>query len=109
VPDEVMRAWVGPALNDAGVRRDAVKALKGLDPHYTLDAAARLASFERPALLAWAREDRIFPFAHAERLAAILPDARVVPIDDSYSFVPEDQPGPLAEAIQEFVRVPAAA
>ena len=109
VPDEVMRAWVAPFLSDAGVRRDAVKALKGLDPRYTLDAAARLASFERPALLAWAREDRFFPFAHAERLAAILPDSRLVPIEDSYSFVPEDQPEALASAIAEFVRAPVAA
>jgi hypothetical protein len=32
-----------------------------------------------------------------------------VPIDDSYSFVPEDQPGPLAEAIREFVHEPVTA
>jgi pimeloyl-ACP methyl ester carboxylesterase len=109
VPDEVMRAWVAPVLRDPAVRRDTVKALKGLDTRYTLDAAARLASFERPALLAWAREDRFFPFAHAERLAAILPDSRLVPIDDSYSFVPEDQPEALAEAIAGFVREAVAA
>ena len=34
---------------------------------------------------------------------------RLVGIDDSYSFVPEDQPGPLAQAIREFVREPVAA
>jgi pimeloyl-ACP methyl ester carboxylesterase len=107
VPDEVMRAWAGPVLRDAAVRRDAAKALRGIDPRYTLDAAERLGRFRRPTLLAWAREDRFFPFAHAERLAAIIPDARLVPIDDSYSFVPEDQPGPLAEAIRAFVREPA--
>jgi pimeloyl-ACP methyl ester carboxylesterase len=103
VPDEVMRDWIGPVLRDPGVRRDAAAALRGIDPRLTLDAAARLASFQRPALIAWAREDRFFPYAHAERLAAIIPDARLVPIEDSYSFVPEDQPEALAEEIRAFV------
>ena len=44
---------------------------------------------------------------HAERLAKIVPDARVEWIDDSYSFVSEDQPGRLAELITGFVRQPA--
>ena len=109
VPERVMGAWMGPVLSDPAVRRDTAAVLRGIDPRHTLDAAARLSRFDRPALLAWAREDRFFPYAHAERLAAIIPRSRLVPIDDSYSFVPEDQPGPLAEAIREFVREPVTA
>lgn len=109
VPDQVMGAWMGPVLSDAAVRRDTAAVLRGIDPRHTLDAAARLHRFDRPALIAWAREDRFFPYAHAERLATIIPQARLVGIDDSYSFVPEDQPGPLSEAIREFVREPVAA
>ena len=39
--------------------------------------------FHRPVLLAWAREDRLFPLSLASRLAAVLPDARLELIDDS--------------------------
>ena len=101
---DVADAWLEPVLRDRGVRRDLTKVLKGIKPRYTLDAAAKLASFEKPVLLAWAREDRFFPFAHAERLATLLPDARLIGVDDSYSFVPEDQPHLLADAIRGFLR-----
>lgn len=103
IPAELTGDWMAPALADAAVRRDLAKAMRDISPAITLDAAARLAAFRAPALLAWAREDRFFPFEHAERLAAILPDSRLVAIEDSYSFVPEDQPVALADAIRSFV------
>jgi pimeloyl-ACP methyl ester carboxylesterase len=52
-------------------------------------------------VFAWAAEDRFFKIAFAERLAAVFPDARVEPIADSYTFVPEDQPEVLAGIIEE--------
>jgi pimeloyl-ACP methyl ester carboxylesterase len=103
IPAQLTGDWMAPALADAAVRRDLAKAMREITPAITLDAAARLAAFRAPALLAWAREDRFFPFEHAERLAAILPDSRLVAIEDSYSFVPEDQPEALADAIRAFV------
>lgn len=102
VPRPVTDRWVTPFLRDAGVRRDARKILVGLDPAVMLDAAPRLAEFDRPALIAWAREDRFFPVEHAHRLAAILPQARVEEIADSYTFVSWDQPGRLASLLREF-------
>jgi pimeloyl-ACP methyl ester carboxylesterase len=45
----------------------------------------------------------------AERLAARLPDARIEQIEDSYTFVPEDQPERLSELIAAFARKPAPA
>ena len=102
-------SYVLPPLSDSGIRRDVAKILRGVDTKYTLEAAEKLRDFRSPALLAWASEDRFFPPEHAERLAKIIPDARVELIDDSYSFVPEDQPGRLAELIAGFVRQPARA
>jgi pimeloyl-ACP methyl ester carboxylesterase len=104
IPGDVLKGWTTPVVADAGVRRDVKKFLNGLDHNATLDAAAKLGSFDRPALLAWAVEDRMFPFEHAERLGAILPDARVVGIEHSRTFVSEDQPEVLAGAIREFLR-----
>jgi pimeloyl-ACP methyl ester carboxylesterase len=71
---------------------------------YTLAAAEQLHRFDRPVLLAWAARDRVFPAALANRLADRLPDARIELIDDSRTFVPEDQPGLLAELVVKFLR-----
>jgi pimeloyl-ACP methyl ester carboxylesterase len=98
------REWIEPYLNDRAVRRDTIKVLRGIAPEHTLEAASRLASFEKPALLAWATEDRFFKLSFAERLAATFPDVRLERIDDSYTFVPEDQPERLAELLGEFAR-----
>lgn len=96
--------WVRPFLEDPAVRRDVIKVLRGISKRYTLEAAERLRSFDRPTLLAWAREDRFFRLRFAERLAANIPGARLETIDDSYTFVSEDQPRRLAELIGGFVR-----
>ena len=66
------RDWVEPYLSDPGIRRDTVKVLRGIDPRYTLEAAETLRNFDRPALLAWAVEDRFFKISFAERLAATI-------------------------------------
>jgi len=104
IPDEVLVAWGKPYLENAGVRRDVHAFLKAISPRYTLDAAARLANFDQPVLLAWAPQDRFFLFEHAQRLAKIIPDARIEKIEDSKTFVSEDQPERLAALIREFAQ-----
>jgi pimeloyl-ACP methyl ester carboxylesterase len=104
IDPDVLDAWVRPYLGNAGVRRDTVKFLKSISNRYTLEAAERLRDFDRPTLIAWAPEDRFFKFKYAERLAAAIPDSRLVRIEDSRTFVSEDQPERLAEEIATFVR-----
>ncbi|WP_433473690.1 alpha/beta fold hydrolase [Spirillospora sp. CA-142024] len=104
IPDHIVDGWLRPAQHSRAIRRDTARFLRAVDTADTLRAAARLRSFDRPVLLAWATEDRVFPFEHARRLAAILPHATLAPIDDSYGFVPEDQPWHLAELVDGFVR-----
>jgi pimeloyl-ACP methyl ester carboxylesterase len=96
------REWVDPFLTNRGVRRDVTKVLKGIDSKYTFEAAERLRSFDRPVMLAWAVEDRFFKLSFAQRLADTIPGATLVRIEDSYTFVSEDQPERLAELISEF-------
>jgi pimeloyl-ACP methyl ester carboxylesterase len=94
--------WVRPTLSDRTVRRDTIKVLRGISPRYTLEAAETLRGFDRPTMLAWAREDRFFKPSFAERLAETIPGARLEWVDDSYTFVSEDQPERLAELINAF-------
>jgi pimeloyl-ACP methyl ester carboxylesterase len=91
-----------------GIERDLKRVIKGLDTRYTNEAADRLNEFEKPALIAWSREDRFFKPAHAQRLAHELPNARLEWIEKARSLSPEDEPGRLAELIASFVREPAA-
>ena len=100
--DAPTREWVDPYLSDRAIRRDTIKVLKGIDPRYTMEAAEKLRTFDRPTLLAWAVEDRFFKLSYAERLADTIRGARLERIEDSYTFVSEDQPERLAELIGSF-------
>jgi pimeloyl-ACP methyl ester carboxylesterase len=98
------REWVDPFLADRAIRRDTVKVLRGIDSRYTIEAAEKLRDFEQPTLLAWAVEDRFFKISYAERLAETIRGATLERIEDSYTFVSEDQPERLAELIEAFAR-----
>jgi pimeloyl-ACP methyl ester carboxylesterase len=102
IPPEVMDSYLQPARRSAGVRRDLRRFLCGVHRRHTLAAAESFGSFDRPVLLAWAANDRLFPMSLAHRLAAMLPDARLSVVMGSRTFVPEDQPGVLADLIVEF-------
>jgi pimeloyl-ACP methyl ester carboxylesterase len=102
VPHEVTDSWLRPFFANKSVRRDVCRHLRALDPRDLFDAAERLRSFAPPVLLAWASEDRVFPLDQARRLASVFPNAKLVEIADSYTFVPEDQPQRLAELVAGF-------
>jgi pimeloyl-ACP methyl ester carboxylesterase len=104
VPDKVVDGWLEPMLTRRDVRRDLLKYLRAVDRSDTLEAAERLRSFDRPALVAWAKEDRVMPPEHGRRFAGLLPQGRLVEIADSYTLIPEDQPVKLAGTIRDFVR-----
>jgi pimeloyl-ACP methyl ester carboxylesterase len=102
--DQVSDSFVLPALQERAVRGDLGRALLGLETRYAVEAADRLRDFHRPALIAWSRDDEVFPPADAEALARDLPQARLEWIDDARTFSPEDQPERLAALIAAFAR-----
>ena len=107
IEQPIVDSYLSPAIGNPAVRWDAIKALRGLAPSYTLEAAEHLPSFEGPAIVAWNPEDHFFHIEHARRLAALLPNARLVEIEDAHTFVPEDQPAALAKALGELMAQPA--
>lgn len=103
LPDALLRAWIEP-LRDAGIRRDLRQVLRGISPTHTLAAAEKLGSFEGPALIIWGTRDKFFPFSDAERLAAVLRDARIERVPDAKTFVQLDAPDRVAELVANFAR-----
>jgi len=97
------RSWATPYLTDAGVRRDVATFARGWTGDELTDAATWLSRFDRPVLLVWARRDRFFKLALAERLAATFPDARLVTVDDALTFLALDRPELLADEITALV------
>jgi pimeloyl-ACP methyl ester carboxylesterase len=104
LPHDLIDEWIATYFGSAGVRRDTRKVTAGLgDDDFMLDVAARLVEFDKPALMAWAADDAFFPMEHAERLATILPQGRVAPIEHSRTWVMLDQPDRTAALIRAFV------
>lgn len=105
VPPEVMQSYLRPLGRSAGVRRDLRKLLRGVHPRLTLAAAEKLRDFDRPVLLLWGSEEKVFPLGLARRLAALLPDARLVEVDDTYTFISEDRPDVVVAQVVDFASV----
>jgi pimeloyl-ACP methyl ester carboxylesterase len=105
VPSEVMDRWFEPALQQREIRRDLRKyVLSSAQGRRDLLAAAEsLRSFDRPALVAWAAEDRLMPREHGRRLAEMLPRGTLAEIGDSYTLIPEDQPAELAAHMRQLL------
>jgi pimeloyl-ACP methyl ester carboxylesterase len=102
--DAATARWMKPILTQQEIRRDAVRVLRAIraEPNLMLEVSERLPSFNRPALVVWARGDRVMPPEHGRRLAELLPQGRLIEVDDSYTLIPLDQPAKLAEIIREF-------
>jgi haloalkane dehalogenase len=68
------------------------------------DTVAALGRWERPALVAFSDHDLVFPFAHAEQFAALIPGAGApARIRGAGHFVTEERPADVAEAILRFL------
>lgn len=105
----VARAFLRPAQRDRRVRRELATVLRAISSRDTLEAAEHFGEVDKPVLIAWATDDRLFPFRYAQRMANAFPKARLERIEDSYTFVSIDQPERTADLIASFARVPLAA
>ncbi len=100
---EVMRSFTDHMRKDAGVRRDFRRMLAAVDTRYTFEAADRLPGFDKPALVIWAEQDKIFPREHGRRLAKLLPQGVFELMPDSRTFIPVMQPVRLADRVRRFL------
>src|SRR5262249_39441831 len=96
--------WGEPVTTQPAISPGAVAAVRAgtAHPRVLFAAGECRPGFDPPALVVGARRDRVMPPEHARRLAALLPQARLAEVDDSYTLIPLDQPARLAQIIREF-------
>lgn len=102
IPHAVTDRWMAAARRPA-TRRDLVRFARGVSARHTQAAAEHFSAYEGPVLVAWGADDIVFRPALARRLVAAFPHARAVSIPGARTFVMEDQPVRLAEAIGGFL------
>jgi pimeloyl-ACP methyl ester carboxylesterase len=102
---EVMRSFTTPIRTIPGVRRDLARLLRAVDTRYMFAAADALPGFDKPALVLWGADDKLFPREHGRRLAELMPQGEFETVSDSRTFVPEEQPAKLVTRVREFLGV----
>ncbi len=101
--DIVSDSYALPCISDPAILRDTSKVMSSATSAPVQAAGRRLiGEFKCPVLFAWSPEDQVFAPADARRYCEALSNARMVLIEDAYSFTPEDQPDRLAEEIAKF-------
>ena len=104
VPNDLFRRWIHPARHNRKVRRDLSKYLRNVPKkRVLLEWAEQQRSFRGPILIVWAREDKLMPPAHAQRLAEHFENSQLVWVDDSWTLIPIDQPEILTNHLSAFL------
>lgn len=104
VDNELFAKWNEPLRSSRGVRKDLGKYLTNVPKKkQQLEWAEKLGGFEGRVLILWAKNDKLMPPSHAERLAELLPNSKLVWVDDSYTLVTVDQPEFVVAEIKAFL------
>jgi pimeloyl-ACP methyl ester carboxylesterase len=109
VSQDLLDEWLHPLFTQRAIRRDLKKFIHAGEPSLVATATERLRDFDHPTLVVWSREDRVMPRDHGRRLVELLPQGRLVEVDDSYVIMPVDRPDELARHIRSFATAPAPA
>lgn len=102
IPMDIIRGWTEGLITEPGVRRDVRQYVATTPKDCLIEAAEGLRTFDKPALVIWPTDNRTMPRSHGERLADLLPQGRLVELDDCSVLMPLDQPVRLADEIRTF-------
>jgi pimeloyl-ACP methyl ester carboxylesterase len=95
-------SWVAPCQNDPRIRRELARLLRNVAKTDLTDVASRLPRFTKPVTVVWGMLDRSFTPALGRRLAALFPDATWVEVPDARTFVAQDAPQAVADAVSSI-------
>ena len=95
IEPHIMDSYTRNVRTNPGVRADLRRVLVQARKSDMQAASRSVANFDRPATVVWAADDRFFPVEHGRALADLMPDARFELVENSRTFIPEDQPDAL--------------
>ncbi|WP_028647610.1 alpha/beta fold hydrolase [Nocardiopsis sp. CNT312] len=100
---DTLSALAAPWLGEEG-RPAFYRQIAQADERHTAEVEDAYAALDLPVLVVWGREDTWLPIERGERLAAVIPRARLHPLDGAGHLVQEDAPAELTAALAEFLR-----
>ena len=104
VPNDLFLSWIRPALRTANLRRDLGKYLRNVPGRsQLLEWAEGQRSFRGKVLVIWAKQDKLMPLDHAERLSKHFENAELIWVEDSGTLIPLDQPEILTNHLRSFL------
>ena len=92
-----LRPWLGREGQAAYYRQVAQ-----FDERHTREIEPRYGEIGTPTLVLWGEQDGWLAPETGRRLAGAIPGARLVTVPAGGHFLPEDQPGPVTDALAEF-------
>jgi len=102
--EELFDLYVKHFVANKLIRRDFKKLAMEWHPKYTQKASEELKEFNRPVLILWGGDDsELFPIELGRRLNAIFSNSTFVEIENSKTYVQEDNPEVFVDSIKQFV------
>jgi pimeloyl-ACP methyl ester carboxylesterase len=93
---------VAPWCTDAG-RPAFYRQIEQNDQRFTDEIQGRYGDLDLPVLVCWGAQDTWIPAARGERLASLVPGARLRLIEGAGHLVQEDAPAELTAALADFL------
>ncbi|BDS11511.1 alpha/beta fold hydrolase [Aureispira anguillae] len=103
--EDISELYVKNFVKNNLIREDFRKMAVQWDPLYTERAAIKLVEFNKPVLITWGKDDfKLFPMELGKKLKTIFPNVKFVEIENSKTYVQEDNPIALVESINQFLK-----
>lgn len=102
VTEDMVAAYGDPLRTSDGLRA-ALDAARVILPEDIDELSARFPEIDMPSLVLWGDHDRVVPVSVGRRLAAALPQARLVVLERCGHLVPEELPGASLSAVEAFL------
>ncbi|MGM0560436.1 MAG: alpha/beta fold hydrolase [Pseudomonadota bacterium] len=102
VADATLEGYIAPWL---GARGQAAfyRQIAQMDMAYTDEVQGRYGEIEVPAQILWGEEDQWIPVERGRELAAMIPQARFIPVPNCGHLMQEDAPEAIMDALWDFL------
>ena len=100
---EVLDAYLAPHRSALGRASFFEHQVRNYDSTPTQQVVPALARLTMPVRLLWGAQDAWQPLHYAKRLAADIPDAELVVVEDGGHFLMEDQPARVRDELLDFL------